>query len=574
MNPEPKGPSEYPLERLSADQFEVLTFLLARDGFPAVVRVRAKDHGLDSRLPDRSGATLRGWQAKRYTGNIAWGECEKSLRRALAFWRPLRVTFTFPKVLTASQQKTFRTRLIEGFPEMRIDWWDASELTARMRETEGGQRAADWLFSNPEADKEALKRALAVGGELEDAGDVARRIAEVQGFVDRDPHLLYTIVSADQDAPPTPTGAQTIASLEAKIGGKRIRFDASERYHGAAADAGLGGKLIFSDDEDGRRAREAIARLEREGGSVEISSGMAAEFGTVPVGLRGLAPEGLTEGKFQVSVTEPIGTPAPEAGLSVLLRAGEEELGLVLNPVDPPEGWAGAIAGSTGGLEVLLSIGARPGEPMRLDWRWRRGEGNALEQLLAARVMLAAHVGSRIELVAPEDGRVVAEMSFGEVEELEEQITEIEQIAQYLGFVSELEAWLGEPLFPPAIPSDKDVEELGLALGQIRNPESAGTWTRIELTMSKPTELEVFQVALVEPVYTDLFGERRYLGGRLVRIPEARLEPGSEAAREGDLIAIVPAGDDSLTILLQPPDEAPERALAPKAPDSADENAP
>ncbi len=226
----PKGPTEYPLGGLTPDQFEALVFLLARDEFPEVVRIRAKDRGLDARRPDPSGATLRGWQAKRFTGDIKWDQCEESVRRALAFWRPPRLTFAFPKVLSAKEQDDFRTRLIEKFPHLNLDWWDDEELQARMRDTEGGRRAAAWLFDNLEETEERMRRAIAVGGELADAHQAAERVAEVQSFVDRDPHLRYTIVSADVDAPPTPPAAETIISFEAQFGSKRVRFSCETQF--------------------------------------------------------------------------------------------------------------------------------------------------------------------------------------------------------------------------------------------------------------------------------------------------------------------------------------------------------
>jgi hypothetical protein len=130
----PKGPIDHPLGSLTPDQFEALVYLLARDEFPGAVRIRAKDHGLDARTLDAGGATLRGWQAKRFTAAINWGQCQESMRRAVAFWRPLRVTFAFPKILSGNEQKNFRGRLIEEFPRIQIDWWGLEELQTRIRD--------------------------------------------------------------------------------------------------------------------------------------------------------------------------------------------------------------------------------------------------------------------------------------------------------------------------------------------------------------------------------------------------------------------------------------------------------
>jgi hypothetical protein len=276
----PRGPASYPLTELTPDQFEVLAFLLAREEFPGTVHIRQNDYGLDARLPDPDGKTIRGWQAKRFTGAIAWSQCQDSVRRAIAFWRPVRITFVFPKILSGGEQQQFRQQLIERFPLATLDGWDASEVQARMRDTPGGQRAADWLFSNPEADKEALRRALAVGGELSTAAPAAERIAEVQQFMGRDPHLQFVTIASDEGTPqPAPTD-QTIPSMEATIAGRRIRFDASERYPGAAQDAGLGGRCSSAQTRKGREP------CQRSSGSVARAEPWRRPPGSLPTSVR------------------------------------------------------------------------------------------------------------------------------------------------------------------------------------------------------------------------------------------------------------------------------------------------
>jgi hypothetical protein len=559
----PKGPTEYPLGGLTPDQFEALVFLIARDEFPEVVRIRAKDRGLDARRPDPSGATLRGWQAKRFTGDIKWDQCEESVRRALAFWRPPRLTFAFPKILSAKEQDDFRTRLIEKFPHQHLDWWDDEELQARMRDTEGGRRAAAWLFDNLEETEERMRRAIAVGGELADAYQAAERVAEIQSFVDRDPHLRYTIVSADVDAPPTPPAAETIVSFEAQFGSKRVRFDGTQRYPGAAADAGIAGRLLFSDDEAGRSAREALDRAAKTGEAVIISSGLRASFDKVPVSLRGLLPEGEISGAIEL---EPVPLPdsssaAPEV-LSVLVRCGTAELGLTLAPLDPPPGQTGLLVGSAGGLELRLDFHGKPGEgKIAMSWRWAPGEGTALEQLLAAQLLLAAHRGEPVEVYDPAFGRVVISSLIDGPSDRNARISELEAEIAYLEYVVETEVWIGAPLRPPASPGEADAKVLSELIGRIRNPKVEGTWDRIELTMTNRPDLDAFVLAVVRPIYAPLFGETHYAGGELVAIPRAKLAPESAGANVGETIAVVPAGDDTVTITLSSPADAPEVAL-------------
>jgi hypothetical protein len=562
----PKGPEEFPLDRLTPDQFEILTFLLARAEFPEVVYVRAKDHGLDARQPDSQGATLRGWQSKRFLKRIYWNQCQESIRRALAFWRPLRITFTFPKILSGKEQDEFRTELIEKFPRVKLDWWDASELQPRMRDSEGGRRAAHWLFGNPEADKEELQRALAVGGELADAGQAAARVAEVQKFMGRDPHLHYTTVAREPDAPETPPASETLASFEADFGGQRVRFDASERYPGGAHDAGLGGTLLFSDDEAGRRAREAVTKVIREGGSAEITTGIAADLGPVPVGLRGLVPEELVSGEFTISARK-VKRPSAPTGLPILVRSGSAELGIVLGAVEPQEGWDVTAAGSAGGLDVFMSMSTRNREKKpHMSWRWRQGEGSALEQLLAAEVMVSAHRGDPIELITPSDGKTVVVATMDLREGLEEDLREIEDVRDFLEYAAEAEAWLGTTLVPPASPSEADAQILSWLVAQIRTPEHEGKLTRVEFVLSRPIAdvEEPFQIAALQPLHAELFGKERYLGLQQIHIPEARFEGAEGTEGAGDTVVIVPAdAEGRVTVRLYPPTVAPEEAVHP-----------
>jgi hypothetical protein len=564
-----KGPEEYPLGDLTPERFEDLVFLLARGENSDVRHVRAKDHGLDARLPDRGGRTLRGWQAKRFTGAIKWDQCQESVSRALPWWRPLRITFGFPKRLSGDEQMKFRKNLIEKFPQVRIDWWDHDELQRRMRDTEDGRRAAAWLFSHPDADRAALLRALAVGGELANAGQAAARAAEIQTFVDRDPHFRYTVVSASADTPETPRAPQTLLSVEAEIDGRRVRFDASERYPGARSDAGLEGQLLFSDDDEGRRARAAFDSVLKDGGTVSVESGMSAEFVAVPVGLRGLLPEDPVSGEVEITAVEdvPQSPPSSQPGLPMLVRAGDAELGLVFNPAEPPAGSGHAIAGSAGGLELFISLGDRPGERKpQMDWRWRLGEGDALAQLLACEVMLNAYRGELVELINPTDSSIGASAKLEEPGDSAD-LAELEDVRSFLSYVAEAEAWLGVPLEPSSHPSKSDAAVLSELIGRIRDPHYTGTWDRVEVELNgpPPTEEDAWALVLLQPLYAELFGAQRYLGTERLHMPKARYErlTGDEAA--GDHVTMVPAEDArDLDVRFYSPVEVPEAATRPR----------
>ena len=570
MSASPKGPVDYPIAELAPDRFEALTFLLARADDPAVVAVRNKDFGLDARLPDPHGRTLRGWQAKRFTDGIQWAKCRESVERALAFWRPPRITFTFAHDLSAKEQDQFRTELAQRFPEVRLDFWSASELQRRLRDTDEGRRAAAWLFGDSEVSLEAIQRAYAVGGPLEDSRQAGERQAVIQEFMDRDPHVHYTTISRNRGGPETPPAPQTFLSVTLLRDGTEVRFDASARYPGALDDLGARPQLVFTDDESGRQALEAVERVTREGGHATITSGMGTVMDVVPVGMQGLFPEKGLWGEVEIiaeahpTIVAPPDPADPMAG-PFLVRCGATELGVVMTPTDAPDGWEHAVHGSTGGLALMLT--ARPAQEagkivFRPDWRLTRGEGSAREQLLATRTVLAALDGAPVELCRP-NGVQLARGAMERPDDADQWRKVLEQRQTFLGYVAEVEAWLGRELFPPETPTEADAKALAALVPLIREPETSITWTRVEMAPGAraPEHDGPWQFAFLQPLWADLFDERVYVGMEMIVFPEGLIDAS------GEHLAVVPVGDSGKgTSRLHHPDEAPpEAAISPTA---------
>jgi hypothetical protein len=534
--------------------------LLARTVDPRVVPVRPKDHGLDARLPTAQGTTRRGWQAKRFTDGVHWGQCRESVERAIPFWRVPWITFCFAHELSGDEQTAFTRELEAKYPQIRLDFWPASELERLIRDTEEGRRAAAWLFDHPQADQEAMLRAIAVGGELASTVQAAQRQAVIQQFMDRDPHLQYTMVSSAAGGPETPPAQETVLSVTLGIGGQEVRIDGSERYAGALADLGGGPGFVFSDDDEGRRARETIERLAREGGKETITAGLGAAMPKIPVGLQGLMPEGGVWGAAQVEAREQPPEDAPGPLLPMILCVGEQQIGVTLDVVETVDGWRGTVGGGVGGLEIFHSV-RRRGEQLesRVDWRYTRGVGGALEQLVAGKAMLAFVADGRIELRRL-SGETVIEAATDPPSDSGEWHSELVEITAFLGYVAEVEAWTGERLEPPAHPSEEDVAALGEAIGRIRQPEAPLTWQRVELDpgASEPGIEGPLQFAWTRPLSIRLFGSVVYLGSELLRFPEGRL------VRGGDTLVVLPTGAEGTgTAYFLRPDEAPEEAMRP-----------
>jgi hypothetical protein len=323
--------------------------------------------------------------------------------------------------------------------------------------------------------------------------------------------------------------------------------------------------LAFSNDARGRQAYETVQRVIAEGGSVELSSGISANFGQVPVGLRGLLPDEEVTGTFVISADSRPGQ-AHTPTFPMLVRAGSAELGLVMSYVEPLEGWDIGLAGGAGGLQLLMSL-RRSGDVRdhKMNFRWRLGEGTALEQLLAAEVMLAAYQGADVKLVTPGDGHVVAVMAMDERVD-EEERSEITSIHEFLSYAAEAEAWLGIALNPPAQPTEVDARVLSWLVSQIRTPRREGTLTRLEFVLARPLAglEEPFQIMAPRAMRGPLFGQERYLGTEVIHVPRARFDAPTGREQTGDTIAVVPDdGDDTVTIEFRSPTAWPEEASKP-----------
>src|SRR5918911_1674718 len=355
----PLGPREFDLAALSPDRFQELVYLLAHAVEPKTVPVKAKDQGLDARLPGPRGRdTVRGWQAKRHTTGINWADCEESIRRAQAFWRPRHITFCFALDLSAKDQRDFEERLARQFSHLRLDYWPGSELQRLMRDTEEGRRAASYLFGDPAGDQAAIRRAIATGGELTTTSQAIDRLAAIHEFMQSDPHFRYGLNMREGEAPEAPPAPGTFLSLEINTSSGKVRIDASERHPGALAEHGPEGALVFSDDEAGRRAAKQVDGLLREGGQVRIESGLGVRMDRVPPALQGLLATDSERAVVEISALR-FGRPgekAPEFRQPVLLTCGDTQALIELVQVDPPDGWLGAIAGGLGGLEVFYVV--------------------------------------------------------------------------------------------------------------------------------------------------------------------------------------------------------------------------
>jgi hypothetical protein len=557
-----RGAWNYPLGELTAGELEALTYLLARAEDEAVVPVRNQDRGLDVRLPDERQLTRRGWQAKHFEkGKIHWGQCRDSVETAVAFWRPPRITFVFAHELSADEQTKFRTELVERVDlPVVLDYMPQAEIQRRLRDTPEGRQAAAWLFEGSESEAEAMRRAYAMAGELRDAAHAAERLAEIQRHLGRDPHLDYTTITGDVGAPPTPPAQGTALSVITQDGNQEVRFDAREKFPGALTQLGLERAVVFTEDEDGAKAREALLEAQRTGGTVSIQSGIGIKMTKVPVGMRGVMTDEPVFGQVTLTPLPSASESAPEPpSLVGIIAAGKQELGIAFAPAEEPvPGWDMTLGGAAGGLEIFHSV---RGEPQALehtlDWRHTFGEGSALEQLLACRVLIAALEGEPVRLLEPGTRKQIWLLAPVEDDHAED-IRDLKARERLLELVAELEAWTGKPLVVPARPTDEDLRALSRALGRIRSPEVAGSWDRVQVVFEGDLPADVVEVIAFEARHATLFGYEVFLGVEAHRLPRAIVTPTEDGAE------LTPVeGREQMVALLHRPSDYPAEAARP-----------
>jgi hypothetical protein len=255
-------------------------------------------------------------------------------------------------------------------------------------------------------------------------------------------------------------------------------------------------------------------------GPVEIEGGTGVLWPEVPVGLRGLLPEQPLWGGATLFPHEVEEIPPPDPVLLALIIAGSTELAVrFVQAEEPLPGWDGTMIGSTGGLELTQSARMDDGKITldQLGWRHNLGVGTATEQYLSAKLLLAALEGEEVVIqIGGDEGEVGrASLALDDESSDQEGIADLRTHVSFLEYACEVQAWLGVPLFPPARPSKEDIEELGRALGMIRQPQAMGTWTDIQLTTATDypaADAGEAEVVIFQPAWAKFFGVEQYIG--------------------------------------------------------------
>lgn len=433
-----RGPLRHDLEGMPSADFERLCYRLVRLEHSEIEKpAESADGGADALLPKNGGGYARAWQIKHYPNKIHWEECKKSYAVARENFEPERYTFCFPRNLTKTEQKTFDKHFRGENAAIPVDYWSGDEIRARLAETPEGKVVAKQFFKDDGETLEAIKRAAEAKGPLDTPEDALKRMRPIGEYLTAsDPYFAYA-GSTYGDGAETKPPEGTIMSVSESDERTTSRIDVVPNDPEAMELHAPRGRMQLP-VEVYREAEKALARGEdftAEG--VEVTwEQLPPAFGE-EIGLPQRAD--VTIGPAHRR------PPAPwDARLSVENQGESARIDIDLRPVDPPEGWDGALRGSRAGLTVGV-VTRRVGErgEARFTYSYSLSRDPAREQLKALRFMdLAARPGGTLRIAERRASEREVTLQTG----AEEDSEPLETLRTFLGWIVEIEDWADVPI--------------------------------------------------------------------------------------------------------------------------------
>jgi hypothetical protein len=378
---DPKHPLAFPFGGLTDDEFDEIVYLLGHASDSTVAKLRAPDGGLDTVRPSDQDPLIAAWgiQAKRYRDHIRWASCKESLDRAVSIWQAPKVTFAFPRDLTAPQHKLFHKHLTGRHVGVDVDWWGYTKLTALLLASPAGRGIAKRFF-HTEDPADLADRAIRAGAPLRTATDLLERDELTSDFLQSaDPHFSWVTTKRPRNAQPVPVTPGAALRLEFGKGDQEVVFDAIPRTSSAGQHFGPSGTISFPDKAEWQRACDLIAAVDTHGGR--------ANLGAAQIRLRGVpAPfDELFERDIRGDVLVRLRRAAQPwaARLTADTDGGHGSVDIDLLPEDPEDDWDSKLAGSRHGLRLELRFVWSHSEAsgqLSFSWSFTKPSGSAEER--------------------------------------------------------------------------------------------------------------------------------------------------------------------------------------------------
>jgi hypothetical protein len=496
---------------LTPERFEELVFLLAQLEVPGLVRTANPDGGLDALVPATDNRRVsRGIQAKHHTRGLSATKCAESLRVAIATYNPERVTFAFPVNPTTGQIGAFEKKVVALDPAVEVDFWGASQLTARLIGSDDGRRIARHIFGDE--DTARLERLIRAGQNVDDGTQALETLAAGADLLDSDPYFLYAAGTRSGELPVAPPTKGTVMRVE-------VEDEHGARHVDAVARAGTGqdqmprGKFVLEGEEAIGQWQSFLA----QGGEV-VFRDVGLELEQLP---KHIAPlwEGNERGDVVISSAK---APRRRLLIEVVGDAGTFSAEVPLSPANPKEGWEHAVAGRIGGATLTINSRRRgDGGEATIDWTWRLGGSSHREELESLRFLRAVSDRSVMRLLDPKDRTVFSEAPTPEIDFDESNAA----LATIYEDVIALEEWLSTAIDMPSEIKSEEANALRRVAQLIEGIEGSWTNASFVLDSSGPKEIEaggVFQ--LRQEMGVILFGREYQLGELATYISGYRLQ--------------------------------------------------
>jgi len=391
----PKIPTSFDILAMPDEYFERMCFELIRLEFPEVVKPpNTRDGGADAGLPRDGGGYSRCWQAKHFPGGINWTNWKKSFSAARENWAMEEYTFCIPRELKETERKTFDKHFRQSGAKVKVNYWSAAALHARLTGSDEGLRVARTFFDHSDLENDRVLRAVQADGMLDTVDDALDRMDPVGNFLQtRDAYFHYPASTQSSELPGTSPPPGTVMSVEKIQGGLSNRVDIVPRSAEALEHYGPQFRLEPSDDpEAAAKAWPKLQKALEEGRSIELGSGVDVTFTKMPPAFKDLEGQRITNAQVRLTAhDEPKRIPPPfKARLAAKTDRGEATWDVRLDPGEAPDGWDHALIGSAGGMTAMLMLREKDGRGQSMwNFRYRQDDSSAADQLSAMRFLRA-----------------------------------------------------------------------------------------------------------------------------------------------------------------------------------------
>lgn len=539
----PKHPDSFPFRDLTDDEFDELVYLLAHVVDSRVLKLRAPDGGLDTVLPVESDRSRAEWgiQAKLHREHIKWASCKESLDRAVDVWQASRVTFAFPRDLTANQHRNFVRHLDGRIPGVEVDWWGSTKLTALMTSGEEGRLVAKRFF-HAEDPADIVDRASRAGGPLRTPTDVLDRYGAIGDFLRAsDPHFEYKAVVRPRSGDEAPRTPNAVMRLEFSRGDEQLFVDAVPRTPSAAEHYGPRGAMRFDDAE---RAVALLRKVQSLGGRATLGHANV-RFERIPAPFDQM----LTEIDGMVTVrAEAEATPLASTVI-VDTETGNASVDFDLIPEQPEQEWDAKLVGRRHGITLELRFVFRhdvASGRLEITWRLDRPSGSASERLTALNFVVGLH-GRGTFAVSDREGRLAPVTQSTESRTVPAGLSELRGV--YRDIV-DIEDFAGTSLAP--LPDDftgEDAYHLAYLAELVRRQRVDGTVTSGTMEVGAEA-LRQFRrtgsdIEIRSKLIARLFGRAVYVADQILRLPPMQVQSAIRRSSGLWLVRLVPASGRS-----------------------------